>query len=172
MDGLTIAERITRIYNSFTEIFTKGMQSIEPANRADPEFDKKHKAWQLAFEFPRRLNLYVNNFANTIVLAGKNNDGKPEKDWRVTKDFTNDLNRVLNSTEFDGYMEIVKPNLPNDSQYAEKIKAWEKAFDFVKKVRAFIKDVERAIDVNGTEYLTGAGYYACVISLINRMESN
>jgi len=171
MGALTIPERITKINNAFTKIFTKGMQSIEPVDRTDPEFDKKHKAWQLAFEFPRRLNLYINNFANTVVLAGKNNNGKPEHDWRVTKDFTDDLNRVLNSSEFDGYMEIVKPNLPNDSQFAEKIKAWEKAFDFVKKVRAFIKDVERAIDVNGDGYLTGAGYYAYVISLVNRLES-
>ncbi len=174
----TIPERVTRIFNSFTQSFTDGMQSIEPSDRTDPKFDEKHRAWQLAFEFPLRLTNYVNDFANTIVLGGKNNDGTVEDTWVITKQFTGDLNNVLNSNEFNEYMEIAKPNIPNDPDYAQKLRAWEKAFDFVRKIRAFISDVEDKIDKNiGSDgkklgHLTGVGYHGCVMNLIGHLESN
>lgn len=178
MTRVTISERVTRIFNAYTQSFTDGMQSIEPTDKTDPEFDEKHRAWQLAFEFPLRLTNYVNGFANTIVLGGKNNDGTVEDTWMIKKQFTDDLNNVLNSDSFDEYMEIAKPNVTNDPDYAEKISSWETAFDFVRKIRAFILDVENKIDENigsdgkKIDYLTGVGYHACVMNLIGHLESN
>ncbi len=95
--------RIHKIHQAFINKFADGMMSIKPKD-TEPEYEKKIKAWQMVFDFPRRLNLYVNSLANTIVLAGKKNQDIPENDIIVTSEFTDDVISVLNSDELDKYM--------------------------------------------------------------------
>lgn len=166
-----ILDRQTRIHKirlAFINKFSDGMMSIKP-NDTEPEYAIKMEAWQMAFDFPRRLNLYVNDLANTIVLAGKHNRNIPENDIIVTREFTDDVISVLHSDKFDKYMEIAKPNLPNDSEHDEKMKKWNMAFDFVKILREWAKDVAKKIDDGGGR-ISGPGYNAHIYFLIKKLE--
>lgn len=165
-----ILDRQTRIHKirvAFINKFADGMMSIKP-NDTEPEYATKIDGWQMAFSFPRRLNLYVMDLANTIVIAGKNNQNIPENDIIVTREFTNDVIGVLHSDKFDKYMEIAKPNLPDDPDRDEKIKKWEEAFDFVRILRDWAKDVEKKIDDRGGQ-LSGPGYNAEIYFLIVKL---
>ena len=169
---LTRQEQIRKIHRSFVERFTNGMRSIKPIDRTEPEHDKKYKAWQSAFEFPKQLNIDLANFADHIVYAGNNIQGGPDTEFKVLPEFIDNLNKVLNDGNFDEHMNIAKPNIPTDADYDEKIKAWKKAFEVANKIQGFTKDVKTAIDASPTGFITSVGYYAYIISLINRLESN
>ncbi len=166
-------KQIKKICQFFVESFTKGMQGIEPTDKSDSKYDEKHKAWQLAFEFPKRLHIDIANFADHIVYAGNDNPNQLDTEIKVFPKFIDDLNNVLNSDHFDEYMNIAKPNIKDDDpEYDEKIKSWKKAFDFANKIQGFTKDVKKAIDANPKKFITGTGYYSYIISLIKRLESN
>ena len=167
--ALTRQKQIIKIHTFFVKRFTDGMQSIEPINRTDPEYDKKHKAWQSAFAFPKKLNI---DFADHIVYAGNDIRGNPDTEFKVLPEFIDNLNKVLNGGDFDEYMNIAKPNIPTDTDYDEKIKTWKKAFEIANKIQVFTKDVKKAIDVSPRRFITSVGYYAYIISLINTLESN
>ena len=92
--------RIDKIHRAFIQKFSDGMMSIKP-KKTEPKYEEKIEAWRMAFEFPRRLNLYINSLANTIVIAGKNHDNTPENDIIVTREFTDDVIGVLHSDKFD-----------------------------------------------------------------------
>ena len=169
---LTRQEQIRKIHYFFVKRFTIGMKSIEPIDRTDPEYDKKYKAWQSAFEFPKRLHIDLADFADHIVYAGNNIQGGPDTEFKVLPEFIDNLNKVLNDGDFDEYMNIAKPNIPTDADYDEKIKAWKKAFKIANKIQGFTKDVKIAIDASPGKFITSVGYYAYIISLINRLESN
>jgi len=156
--------RIHKIRQAFINKFADGMTSIVPSD-TEPEYAKKIEAWQMAFTFPKRLNLYVNHLANTIVLAGKNNQDIPENDIKVTREFTDDVIRVINSEEFDKYMEIAKPNISDEG----KIKTWKVAFDFVKILREWTEYVAKEIDKRGGT-ISGPGYNAMIYTLIVKLE--
>jgi hypothetical protein len=160
--------RIQKIRQAFINKFSDGMMSIIP-KKPEPEYEKRIEAWQMAFTFPQRLNLYVMDIANTIVLAGKKNQDIPENDIVVTREFTDDIISVLHSDKFDKYMEIAKPNLPDDPNRDEKIKKWENAFDFVKILRNWAKDVEKVIDDSGGK-ISGPGYNTHIFTLIVKLE--
>lgn len=160
--------RIKKIRRAFNDKFSDGMMSIKP-EKTEPKYAERIESWQLAFDFPQRLNLYVMDIANTIVLAGKNNQDIPENDITVTREFTNDVISVLHSDKFDKHMEIAKPNLPDDSNSDEKIKKWETAFDFVKILRNWAKDVEKEIDDKGGE-ISYAFYNTLIFTLILNLE--
>ena len=170
--GLTRQEQIKRIHQSFVENFTNGMRSIKPTDRTDPEFGKKYEAWQSAFAFPKRLHIEFANFADHIVYAGNNSQGGPDTEFKVLPEFIDNLNKVLNDGDFDEYMNIAKPNIPTDTDYDEKVKAWKKAFEVANKIQGFTKDVKIAIDASPARFITSVGYYSYIISLINRLESN
>jgi len=161
-----ILDRQTRIHKirvAFINKFADGMMSIKP-NDTEPEYSTKIDAWQMAFSFPRRLNLYVMDLANTIVLAGKNNQNIPENDITVTREFTDDVISVLHSDKFDKYMEIAKPNISDE----EKIKTWKVAFDFVKILREWAEYVAKEIDKRDG-IISGPGYNAMIYTLIVKL---
>ncbi|WP_428324669.1 hypothetical protein [Nitrosopumilus sp.] len=160
--------RIQKIHQAFINKFSDGMMSIKP-EKTDPKYAKKIESWQLAFDFPQRLNLYVVDLANTIVLAGKYNQNIPENDVKVTRDFTDDVLSVLHSDKFDHHMEIAKPDIPDDQHYDEKIKKWSTAFNFVKVLRDWAKDVEKEIDDKGGE-ISYARYNTLIYTLILNFE--
>ena len=160
--------RIDKIRRAFLEQFTIGMNSIKPTNPRDPNYADQYKAWQMAFEFPKRLNFYVLDLANTLVLAGKPNQNIPENEIIVTREFTDDLISVLNSDEFDKYMEIAKPNLPDDPDRDEKIEKWEEAFTFARILRYWANDLAIVIDYHGGK-IHGPGYNAQIYFLIRKL---
>ena len=169
-------DAIKRIFNGFVTVFADSMKVIKPVkdDPDDPErtFDERFHAWQMAFEFSKRLAMRTNDFANHIVLGGNPHEDRPDVEVKVGLEFINELNDVLNSGKFNEYMDIAKPNLPNDPRREEKIKAWENSFNVTKKLQGFTKDVKIAIDASSDGYITLVGYYAYISSLINRLESD
>lgn len=169
-------DAIGRIFNGFVKVFADSMNVIKPdkndPNDTERTFEERFHAWQMAFEFSKRLTIRVAGFADHIVLGGNPNQDKPDVEVHVGLEFINELNDVLNSGKFNEYMEIAKPNLPNDPRREEKIKAWENSFNVTKKLQGFTKDVKIAIDASPEGYITLVGYYGYIQSLIKRLESD
>lgn len=167
---------IRKIFLGFVKVFTESMNVIKPDKNDpnDPErtYEERLHAWQMAFEFPKRLTIRVAGFASHIVLGGNPHENKPDLQVFVGLEFIYELNEVLNSGKFNEYMNIAKPNLPDDPRADEKIKAWEKSFNVTKKLQEFTKGVKNAIDASSDGYITLVGYYVHIIGLIKKLESD
>lgn len=176
MENWDKQDAIKRIFNGFVKVFADSMNVIKPV-KDDPydterTYEERISAWQMAFTFSKRLTIRVSGFASHIVLGGNLNSNLPDLQVYVGLEFINELNDVLNSGKFNEYMEIAKPNLPDDPRREEKIKAWEDSFNVTKKLQKFTENVKNAIDQSDAGYITLVGYKVHIYGLINALESN
>lgn len=168
---------IASIFNGFVKVYADSMNVIKP-DRHDPDdtertYEERIYAWQKAFTFDQELTIRISGFANDLVYGGNPQQNLPDLQVHVNNKFIKELNTILNSGTFNEYMQIIKPNLPEDDPQAEeKIRAWEKSFSVTKKLQEFAKDVKNQIDSSDGGYITLIGYFAPIGGLISRLESD
>ncbi|MCH7560152.1 MAG: hypothetical protein IIC67_02080 [Thaumarchaeota archaeon] len=163
------ANRIFKMDQAFTRIFTEGMQSIKPENQHATDFKEQMKAWVNAFAFKKELQYYVSDITNVIGLAGQPNrsDNYQEDVDKLVKQ----LNDEFNSSKFEEMMNIAKPKLPrDDDNYDEKIKLWCDAFTFPEKLKNFGKILEKILEDRDDARIPIARFYIAVDNLIKNLE--
>lgn len=141
-----MVDRINQLNRIFTVIFTQGMQSLKPSDPRAEDYSERIEKWQRSFSFPKKLQNYVNDLNNMIVLAGEPQNS--EQLNSATKSFVQKLEEETDSDEFSKTMELAKPQDKTDPDYHKKIKAWEKAFIFPSKLRKFVETLNEIIQEN------------------------
>lgn len=87
---------IRKIFLGFVKVFTESMTVIKP-NKNDPydtesTYEERLYAWQMTFEFPKRLAIDMADFADHIVYGGNEVRDLPDLEVKVRPKFINDLN--------------------------------------------------------------------------------
>lgn len=87
---------IRKIFLGFVKVFTESMTVIKP-NKNDPydtesTYEERLHAWQMTFEFSKRLAIDMADFADHIVYGGNEVRDLPDLEVKVRPKFINDLN--------------------------------------------------------------------------------
>jgi hypothetical protein len=117
------------------------MNSIKPTDSSSENYAEQIKAWQEAFSFSQEVKKYVNELNNMIVLAGGKNTSAEFK--LKLNNLIEELKSVVSSKKFNTIMESVKPDIDRNENYDEKMKLWQKAFNFTEKLEEFIEALEK-----------------------------
>lgn len=141
LEAGVLANRLNRI---FTEIYTDAMDSIEPRDKSDPDYQKKHGAWDKAFQFTKKLQIYVNDLSNMISGAGQTHRSDSDN-ITVDEDFVKKLRNVLNSDEFRKNMKTAEPDTSDPKLCA----IWKKAFLFPGMLETFAESIEHVLNGSG-----------------------
>lgn len=141
LDAGKLANRLDQI---FTDIYSNAMNSIEPKGNHDPNFEKKHDAWDKAFKFTKKLQNYVNDLDSMISNAGKTHSSN-DSNITVTEDFVVKLRNVLKSDDFKQNMKIAEPSTSDSKLHT----IWEKAFRFPGMLEKFAESIESVLSKAG-----------------------